>query len=416
MREEPHQDPAVGTLAHDDLQGREPLGGEPGEQGRQRPGERPAEAVGTSGGSKDRQRRQEGEPQLGGKPEIGGGDQEAACRCEDRQGQNGPARQAGHGGAVQELGQDMGLDLHPRRAAVQDRERGAMPVRAAEVGADEDHPPGEPGRRQQAYELRRIDREGRRVRCRPAVPGDLGTGRRYRRAHGKGQSCRQARVAVAVERLLAPDGAVEPVLDQVGEALADTGQIVRVPGTLPVGHRGAGLGRDDDDRRDGRVHDLGQTCVGGREGRLVQQQVEADRPHPDAIELLDQAGQQVPVEGRAADGTLEAVLLDRDQRHAGMLGFRRREQGQLEIVERQRQPAQERQLEEQLRQHGRAKNDGGDGAERQPRPFAHPMVPPPVRQAVRDRPADVQHLRAEVASFLAAMLCSRSRPGLGSAV
>ena len=271
-----------------------------------------------------------------------------------------------------------------------------MPVGAAEIGADDDHPLGEPGRRQQPDHLRRVDREGRRVRGRPAMPGDLAAGRRHRGAHGNGQRCRQARATLAIERLLAADGAVEPVLGQVGEALADTGQIVLVPGSLPLGHGGAGLGRDGDDRGAGRAQDLGQTRIGGSESWLVQQHVETDRPYPDAIELLDQARQQVPVEGRAADGTLEAVLLDRDQRHAGMLGCRRGQQGQQEIVERQRQPAQKRQLEQQLRQQGRAHNDRGDGAERQPRPVAHPMVPPPVRQAVRDRPADVQHLRRKL--------------------
>ena len=177
------------------------------------------------------------------------------------------------------------------------------------------------------------------------------------------------------------DGAVQRILRQIGVAMRHSGQEAPEEIVLALGQRRPFQGGDGDHRHAGIAQAAAQPLVVLRYRRLVEQDVDADRPDLRGAQPLDQVGQECPVHRRPAGQRHEAVFPDGDHRDAAMLGFGRREMADQQIAESLVGQTQRRQNEGQAEGGCRdAQDDRRHHAVRCP---AQDMEPHPADQTSR---------------------------------
>ena len=182
------------------------------------------------------------------------------------------------------------------------RERGAVEIGEAQVGADEDDLVLEELRRQRGRDLRRILAERRHAFRRLAVPGHVDERGARRHAGIGGKRARQARDVLPVGAGMTgidPAHRVELIGGEIGKAAQLRRDESVHEGALLVGDGALRVGIAHPDRHRQAAQRVGEELVLLRLGRLVEEQVEADGARAAARERGQEIGEEAPIDRRA---------------------------------------------------------------------------------------------------------------------
>ena len=249
-----------------------------------------------------------------------------------------PEADHGRAPAVEQLGQSVGMDddsrHHPLALHRDRRERRAVPIRQAQIGADEDDLVLEELRRQGGHELRRILAKGRHAARWLAMPRHVHEPRRRRHADIGGEEARQAADVLPVGADMAridPAHRIELVGREIGEPAQGLRDEAFEKGLLVFGDGARRIGIAHRERNAELPQRRSQLLVLRGFGRLIQQQIESDGARPTARQRGQQIAQEPAVDRRAIRESLQRIFGDRHDYDVGILRLGRQQRGGLPI-------------------------------------------------------------------------------------